>query len=196
MSFYPYDTFEDPYSYRGSQCLKNRRGLRDPAVLQIFEMEMSALRAQEPLPDGWFGPPHYKRVHWHLFRDVYRWAGQYRTVRTAKGGHWFCYPEHIDAQMRRLFQNLTGPGFKPGSEASTFIPNLAEFLTELNAIHPFREGNGRAQLAFVCLLGSRTGHPFHLDRLNPESFMSAMIKSFQGDLGALTAELEVLCSTV
>jgi cell filamentation protein len=56
--FDEYDAFEDPYSYRGLNCLKNRLGLRDPALLEAFEVEMSTLRAEEPLPDGRFGPPH------------------------------------------------------------------------------------------------------------------------------------------
>lgn len=45
-----YDALDDPYSYKGSNCLKNRLGLRDPNVLQAFELEMSSLRAAEPLP--------------------------------------------------------------------------------------------------------------------------------------------------
>lgn len=44
---------------------------------------MTALRAEAPLPAGLFTPAHYPRVHHHLFQDVYRWAGRYRTVRTA-----------------------------------------------------------------------------------------------------------------
>jgi cell filamentation protein len=39
-----YDAFDDPYCYKGSNCLKNRLGLRDPDVLQAFELEMSSLR--------------------------------------------------------------------------------------------------------------------------------------------------------
>lgn len=95
MTLGGYDAFDDPYSYKGSNCLKNRLGLRDPDVLQAFELEMSSLRAAEPLPTGRFGPTHYRRVHWHLFRDVYPWAGRYRTVRTAKGGNCFCFPESV-----------------------------------------------------------------------------------------------------
>ena len=159
MTFDKYELFEDPYSYRGLNCLKNRLGLRDPALLEAFEVEMSTLRAEEPLPDGRFGPTHYRQIHWHLFRDVYRWAGRYRTVRTGKGGNWFCFPEHIDSQMKQLFRRLADHPLILGAEASTFIAAAAEFLAELNAIHPFREGNGRVQLAFIHLLGVRAGHP-------------------------------------
>jgi cell filamentation protein len=187
-----YDAFDDPYSYKGSDCLKNRPGLLDPDVLQAFELEMSSLRAAEPLPTGRFGPAHYRRVHWHLFRDVYAWAGRYRTVRTAKDGNWFCFPEYIGPQMDLLFARLDGASFQPGVEGYVFLSEAAGFLGELNAIHPFREGNGRAQLVFLHLIALRAGHPLRLDRVHPETFMTAMIRSFDGDLVALREELAAL----
>jgi cell filamentation protein len=101
-----YDAFDDPYCYQGTGVLKNRLGLRDADTLEQFELEMSTLRAAEPLPEGRLDPLHYKRIHWHLFQDVYRWAGRYRTVRTAKGGNPFCFPEYIDDQMNGLFAVL------------------------------------------------------------------------------------------
>jgi cell filamentation protein len=126
-----YDAFDDPYSYKGSNCLKNRLGLRDPDVLQAFELEMSSLRAAEPLPTGRFGPAHYRRVHWHLFRDVYTWAGRYRTVRTARGGNWFRFPEFVGARMNQLFPRLQTASFLPGGDGYAFITEAAAFLGEL-----------------------------------------------------------------
>lgn len=81
-----YDAFDDPYCYKGTTTLKNKLGLRDPALLESFELEMTTLRASETLPHGKYGPRHYRRIHHHLFQDVYRWAGKYRTVRTSKAG--------------------------------------------------------------------------------------------------------------
>lgn len=192
MTFGGYDTFDDPYSYKGLGCLKNRLGLRDQAVLQAFELEMSTLRAEESLPQGRFGPAHYRAMHRHLFQDVYRWAGRYRTVRTAKDGNWFCFPEHIEAQMNQLFRRLKEAPFLPGAESSTFLAAAAEFLAGLNAIHPFREGNGRAQLTFLHLTALRAGHPLRLERVRRETFLPAMIASFDGRLAPLVTELTAL----
>jgi cell filamentation protein len=50
----------------------------------------------------------------------------------------------------------------------------------LNAIHPFREGNGRTRPAFLAILAEKAGHPIDLDRMNPEDIMQAMIASFGG----------------
>jgi fido (protein-threonine AMPylation protein) len=101
-----YEAFDDPYLYKGTNTLKNRLGLRDPALLESFELEMTTSRAREPLPAGRYDPLHYRQVHRHLFQDVYRWAGKYRSVRIAKGRNLFCYPEQIEASMNRLFDSF------------------------------------------------------------------------------------------
>jgi cell filamentation protein len=101
-----YDAFDDPYCYHGTTVLKNRLGLRDAEGLEAFEVEVSTLRAEEPLPEGRLGAAHYRGVHHHLFQDVYRWAGRYRTVRIAKGGNAFCFPEYITNEMDTLFAAL------------------------------------------------------------------------------------------
>ena len=101
----------DDHAYPGSTVLKNRLNIQDQATLDAFEVEITTLRAEEPLPTGAFDSAHYQSVHHHLFQDVYEWAGQYRTVRIAKGSSVFCYPENIPAQMDRLFRALRHGGF-------------------------------------------------------------------------------------
>jgi cell filamentation protein len=187
-----YDVFDDPYCYKGTSVLKNRARLRDAKTLEAFELEMSTLRSLEPLPDGQFNPAHYRRIHHHLFQDVYTWAGKYRTVRTSKGGNPFAYPEHIASYMDEVFGKLMLPSLKPGSSEADFLDAAADFLAELNAIHPFREGNGRSQLSLMHLVGQRAGHPLVLTRINRDTFLPAMIASFDRDLDPLKAELQKL----
>ncbi|WP_247439683.1 Fic family protein [Bradyrhizobium sp. 139] len=187
-----YDVFDDPYCYKRTSVLKNRARLREAKTLEAFELEMSTLRSEEPLPAGRFTPAHYKRIHHHLFQDVYSWAGKYRKVRTAKGGNMFCYPEHITSSMDQLFAKLALPAFHSGAEALAFLDAATDFLAELNAIHPFREGNGRSQLSLMYLLGQRASHPLALTRINRDTFMPAMIASFLGDNGPLKNELRKL----
>jgi cell filamentation protein len=143
-----YEAVEDPYCYPGTTVLKNRLNLRTQVELDEFETFITAQRADEPFPPGRLGYAHYRAIHRHLFQDVYAWAGRVRTVRISKGTSTFCYPEHIDREMRRVFGNLRRERFFRGLDASTFARKAAHFLGELNAIHPFREGNGRTQLAF------------------------------------------------
>ncbi|MGH6618354.1 MAG: Fic/DOC family protein [Alphaproteobacteria bacterium] len=187
-----YDAFDDPYAYKGISVLKNRLKTRDAAVLAAFEMEMTALRAEEPLPRGRYGPTHYCAVRRHLFQDVYRWAGRYRTVRTAKDGNWFCFPENIPREMKRVFGGLRRSSFLSVRRIDNFAAGAADFLAELNAIHPFREGNGRAQLSFLHLLALRSGYPLDLSRIRPEPFLRAMVASFAGDVKPLIREIASL----
>jgi cell filamentation protein len=182
----------DPYCYPGTAVLINRLGIREQAALDAFEAEVTAERASQPLPTGRLSYAHYRALHRHVFQDVYVWAGKIRTVRISKDGSTFCYPENIDREMRRVFADLVKQRHLRGLDAPAFAKKAAQFLAELNAIHPFREGNGRTQLSFLTILSERAGHPLRLERLNPAAMLDATINSFQGEerrLAALIAEL-------
>jgi cell filamentation protein len=189
-----YDTVKDPYCYKHTAVLRNRLGLRDQAALDAFEAEATAQRFTELLPTGRLGVAHYRAVHKHLFGDVFSWAGRFRSVRIAKASSMFCYPEHIASQMARVFGDLKGKSWLQGLSPVDFSREAAHFLAELNAIHPFRDGNGRTQLAFVTLLAFAAGHKVDFDRIEPESFLAAMIESFHGREESLALALQNLIS--
>jgi cell filamentation protein len=187
-----YDAIDDPYTYEKSTVLKNRLDLRAQGELDAFEAEISSARAEEPLPEGSLDFAHYKAVHHHLFQDVYGWAGQVRTVRISKGGSPFCFPENIEDQAAKLFDGLRAADYLRNLDARAFSGKAAHFLAELNAIHAFREGNGRSQLTFFALLADHAGHPLDLDKLQAGEMLDAMIASFGGDENKLAAIVERL----
>jgi cell filamentation protein len=187
-----YDAFDDPYCYERTSVLKNRLNLRSQAELTEFEHAISSQRAEEPLPAGDFGQQHYCALHRHLYQDVYEWAGELRTVRTSKGGHAFCYPENIVAELKKLFGALASAEHFRGLDANAFADAAAHFLAELNAIHAFREGNGRTQLAFLKLIANASGHSIDLGRLDPPAMLQAMIASFRGDEEPLARQIRQL----
>jgi cell filamentation protein len=189
-----YEAIADPYCYKGTSVLHNRLGLRDQEALDAFEAEATAQRFSEPLPIGRFGVAHYRAVHRHLFGDVFPWAGRFRRLRIAKGGSMFCYPEHIASEMARIFGELKAKAWLRGLSVDAFAQEAAHFLAELNAIHPFRDGNGRTQLAFVTLLAFAAGYQVDFERIEPKSFLDAMIESFQGRERPLTLALQQLVS--
>ena len=189
-----YQADPDPYCYQGSDVLKNKAGHVDPAALEAFETAMTFARANEPLPAGRFSVAHYRAVHHHLFQDVYDWAGKFRTVRLSKDTSTFCYPEYIARQMKSLFARLRQERFLKDRTSAVFATGAAHFLAELNAVHPFREGNGRTQLTFLALLADRAGHPLDLERLDPDATLQAMIKSFNGNERPLATLIKNLIS--
>jgi cell filamentation protein len=187
-----YDAIDDPYTYENSTVLVNKLDLRDQDNLDAYEAEISSARSAEPLPEGELGFEHYCAIHHHLFQDVYAWAGQPRTVRISKQGNSFCYPEHIEAQARRLFAELKANSFLENLEPDDFSTRAAHFLSELNAIHAFREGNGRTQLTFFAMLADNAGYPLDLEKLDPDVMLDAMIESFGGDEKKLACVIKSL----
>lgn len=187
-----YAATDDPYLYPGTSILKNIPGIRDARALERFEAISTATRAEEPLPTGRYSMTHFMAIHRHLFQDVYVWAGKARTIRMSKGGNPFCYPENIGSELGRLFQWLQAEGYLRRLDQALFARRLAHFLAELNAIHPFREGNGRTQLSFAVLVAAEAGHPLDLRNLDPTSWLRAMIESFAGDEASLAAQIRTL----
>jgi cell filamentation protein len=169
-----YEAHADPYCYPGTSVLKNIPDIRDAAALERFETAITAQRAEEPLR-------HYQAIHRHLFQDVYLWAGRFRTVRIAKGESVFCYPENIPQEMRRVFAELRQARLLRNLTSTAFAAKAAHVLAELNAIHLFREGNGRVQLVLLAILAEHVGHPLDVTRLDREAYLSAIIQSFRGE---------------
>lgn len=151
---------------------------------------MVASRLGEPLPVGQLDVDHYRAIHRHLFQDVYTWAGRDRQVRTHKGDTTFCYPENIRPEMRRLFDGLARDRHLRGLDPPSFARAAAKFIGDLNAIHPFREGNGRVQQTFLVLVADQAGHTIDLSRVRRESYLRAMISAYAEDEVLLAAEIE------
>lgn len=177
-----YDAVDDPLCYPGTSVLRNKAGLTDQDDLDQFEQLMFQSRAEEPLPKGALDYAHYRAIHHHFFQDVYDWAGEPRRIRTAKGGNRFCHPEYIEREMEKLFAALAAENhLMDASDITKFSERAAHYIAELNAIHPFREGNGRCQLTLLSIFMDLAGFPMDEERIDPDGFMQAMIASFGGD---------------
>ena len=154
-----YDAVADDYCYPGTTVLKNKLDLRDAGELRDFEAEVSDARADEEVPGGDLDFEHFKAIHRLLFQDVYDWAGEIRKVRISKDRSMFCYPENIESEAKKLFAELKRNRYLKDLSAEAFAERSAHFLSDLNAIHAFREGNGRTQLSFFLLLADQAGIP-------------------------------------
>jgi cell filamentation protein len=181
-----YEGNEDPYLEPGTDVLRNRLGIRDAARLEAVEYELTSIRAQQGVPVGRLDYAHYKSIHRHLFQDVYSWAGKPRTVNIAKGGSPFCRVEFIDSQMNKLLGELRAEKFLAGLDFPAVAQRAAHYLIEINAIHPFREGNGRTQHTFLALLLERAGFPRDFSRIDAKKLLQAAIAGFDGDENPMT----------
>ena len=187
----------DPYVYPGTNVLKNLAGTEDQKRLQQFEAVSTAHRISElqfnPIP-GAFDAPHLQRIHQFIFQDVYLWAGEFRTVDIRKEGEfWFCRREFIEPSLIDLFNMLSGEHKLKATTPEQFGSRAGYYMSELNAIHPFREGNGRAQREFIRELGFYAGVRVNWALVTQQEMYSVSVASFQkGDhrlLGDLIAKI-------
>jgi cell filamentation protein len=126
-------------------------------------------------------------IHRHLFGDVYEWAGQLRTIDISKGGHLFAHHAHIASAAAPIFNQLAEEKHLAGLDATAFSGRAAHYLGELNALHPFREGNGRAQREFVSHLAAAAGYYIAWEKIKQPDMLRASIQSFAGDTSKLAA---------
>ena len=169
----------DPYCWPNTTTLRNRLNITASIKLQSVESDLVRARADLGLPAGRFSLTHYRSCHKWLFGDVYAWAGNYRSVRLTKVESVFCFPEFIDCQMRALFLGLKQTNFLCQKDPVEFVQRAAHFWSEINAIHPFREGNGRTQTLFLAQMALDGGWFLDLTRLLPEPTIAAMTASFK-----------------
>src|SRR5438477_6385273 len=151
----------DPYVYPGTTILKNIPGIRNQKTLDGFEADRVGQRSLEliehPL-SGVFDVGRLQRIHRHLFQDVYEWAGHFRTVDIAKGNSYFAHVPYIRSTLDGLFGELSEERHLRGLNQERFASRLAQILGTLNAVHAFREGNGRAQREFVRELAYKNSY--------------------------------------
>ena len=182
----PYESV-DPYAYPGTGVLRNKPGIRNEGALREFEYEQTASRLkglrQQPIA-GKFDLEHLKAIHAHIFQDVYEWAGQLRTVRISKGGSDFARPAFIESEGKRLSAGLASDNYLQGLEKPQFVERLAHHYGEWNALHPFREGNGRSTREFVGQLAREAGYELDQTRIdnNKDEWNRAARNSLHGDL--------------
>ena len=187
---YVYDEEEDKkYCYPGSNVLINRLDIRDLNDLHTAEREYSMARYAELLKKGVTGKfdlKHLRNIHKYLFQDIYSWAGKLRTVDISKG-NLFCRSQFIEEQFEEIHQQLKDEAFlKDITEKDVFSDRIAYYLSEINTVHPFREGNGRSQRLFCEQLCKNNGR-FTLDFSNAdkEEMVEASKKSFIRDYSGM-----------
>jgi cell filamentation protein, protein adenylyltransferase len=169
----------DPYVYPGTNVLRNKEDIRDAEELEAFERLATANR-METLPDSVpITAEGYCAIHRYLFQDVYDWAGQYRLVDIARTDDLFCLAPYIERELAKRFAAIQSENSLRGLSPEQFAARAADHMTELNAIHPFREGNGRTQRAFLFVLGRQAGHDIAMERIDARAWNEASRDSFR-----------------
>jgi cell filamentation protein len=72
---------------------------------------------------------------------------------------------------------------------------VSGLLCEINRIHPFREGNGRAQRQFARQLADSLGFKLHFEVVSKERLIQASILSANGDVAMMERLLDEITDT-
>ena len=135
-------------------------------------------------------------IHRHLFQDVYVWAGKKRTVEISKDGKQFLPTSHFGNAFRYIDQIIAEFAKIPKGNKNLFAEKLAEILDNVNYLHPFREGNGRAQREFLRLLVLEKGLTLNINPPDNKSVYERYMKgTIESDVKTLTELIFELIDT-
>lgn len=169
-------TVATPHLIEGTSILKNKPGFTEQASLTAFEKTVFSYRSMDA-PEGDFSTTHLKKLHEHLLQDVYEWAGTFRDVPISKGDSRFCQPQYIEQQVEigtRMVHIEKMKAMKP----EEFAGRLADIVGELNAAHPFLDGNGRTIRTYAQKVAKAAGYDLEIYKLKGEAWNRASEISF------------------
>lgn len=178
---------DELYCYPGSNILKNKMGIRDLERLHEMERKLTMLRILELLDNpvrGAFDLKHLQAIHAYIFQDVYDWAGELRKIDIAKG-NMFCNAMFLSGQAEEIFGKLKAEDYLHGLDEDNFAVRLAYYFSEINALHPFREGNGRSQREFIRCLALHNGYVINFVNADKDEMLEASRKSFLCEYGLM-----------
>jgi cell filamentation protein len=179
---YNYQKHDDFYCYPNSNVLTNKFDIRDKEALNTAERQITALKIAQleatPLK-GSFDLKHIRNIHKFIFGDIYDWAGQIRKGDfLIKGSSIFCRAMYIESMAADIHDKLKTDNFLRGLEKAEFINKLAYYMGEINALHPFREGNGRTKRLYFKYLCDRAGYDLEFSKTQKDTLVRADIAAF------------------
>ncbi len=143
------------------------------SIIRQFEL------SEDPSSSS-FDLNHLRAIHRHLFQDVYAWAGQFRTIDMTKGTSRFGSHLHIENYLAKTFVQLAAERdlWRKSPQTVDWADRFAHYLGEINAAHPFREGNGRAQRLFIGQLAQEHDLEIRWDQMTaPEMVVPPSLRS-------------------
>jgi cell filamentation protein len=180
---YTYEGSEN-YCFHGTDVLKNKLGIRDDNDLIIAEREITSLKIlmlyNKPIAKE-FDLNSLCKIHQIIFDDIYEWAGHIRKGEfLSKGSSIFCRGQYITESANKIFANILKENNLYGLNKSDFIKRMAYYMGEVNALHPFREGNGRTSREFFRQLSLNADYILDFSEIKKEALLMADIEAFNG----------------
>ncbi len=108
-----------------------------------------------------------QQIHAYIFGGLYDFAGKIRTKTISKGNTLFCLAEHLHGYLKTV-----------EAMPETTFDEIVDKYVEMNAAHPFMEGNGRSTRIWLDLIfKKRLGLCVDWSKINKKDYLEAMIAS-------------------
>ncbi len=175
-----YTTVQSIYCYRDTNVLRNKLNIKDKDELKQAEEEFTAVKQymllESPI-NGRFTKTHLMNIHRFLFEDIYSFAGHIRREQISKGDTMF-YPSHlINQELNKVFAKLHNTDMLHETDENHQIEHLSYIMSELNIIHPFREGNGRSIRELIRCMALNYGFSIDWSRVDRDTILDASVRS-------------------
>jgi cell filamentation protein len=179
------------YCYPNSDVLINKLGLTEESTLGEAEVELTQARIEQFDPDfDDISLAALRGIHRYLFQDIYHWAGELREVDISKGATRFANITRVELEANKLFLQLAKENYLVGLSREKFVARLAHYYCELNVIHPFRDGNGRAQRLLFEVISINAGYLLRWEPIGRLEWLNANIAAYNCQLKPLMTVLD------
>jgi cell filamentation protein len=158
-----YQLNDSPIYIDGSDIPKNKLDITSSELIHEIEnnllIEAYEKFSHELNENTKFDEQYFVNIHKKTFEALYDFAGVYRTVNMSKGNSQFCLSEHLGSQSTRIFTELQKDKYLTMCKDKVeFAKKIAYYQSELIALHPFYELNGRTLRLFFDLLSVLNGY--------------------------------------
>ncbi len=189
-----YNAINSRYTYKNSDVLINKLDIKDEKKLKEYETKVVALKLaslQKLKFNRTYDEKHLKFIHQYLFCDVYDFAGCYRLENITKDNFLFSQYEFIPENIKDIMKKINIEEFKKLS-FNDLINIISTIMTDLNVLHPFREGNGRATREFIREILEDLGYEINWFLIDYNEILSASKKAIVDD----SKQIELLKNSI
>lgn len=166
---------KDPYVLKNG-TLKNLLGITDYEELKQAEKDIAYVKlinAEEEIKRP-CDIRLLKRIHKHIFEDIFEWAGEFRTIPLYKEERVipgvsleYAEPQNIEKELTKRLEEMNSIDWK-GKGIDEITKQFTKELAKLWRIHPFRDGNTRTTLTFAHIFAKQKGFEMDLGTMLDE----------------------------
>lgn len=167
----------DPY-IQGNGTLKNLLGIFDSKELKQAEADITfanLIKISDVIKNEDSNVKLLKDIHRYIFKDIYEWAGEFRTVPIYKTetiipgiSLEYSQPKNIEKDLINRIHDLNQCRWK-NLTINEISKQFSHYLARIWRVHPFREGNTRTTLAFANIFAKQQGFELNLGVLLDDS---------------------------